>query len=313
MIRESLVERAIKIVRAMRDYKRIVALRAAVDPRDVDKLIDARDPNVIAAVTAMAGFSKKIRIVDTSPKKFIEKVITAAAWDQRFYTVFGPPGVGKSITADYSVDSLRGKHTEPIGCVRVTEMNKSNLRYFFRDLAHCMNVKDISGKKESDLRWRGYITYSNLKEKFSTSRGILVIDEAHRLRDNMFDGIRDLMDETQLSIVMLGTTEFSDRLDKQFLRRLDDRYIIPEATANDVRIFCEAYGVEVEAEESKTIARKIKNYGSIGTLDAAFRIISKLVNKDEFTWRDVGAGQILQAIERAMTEMKVRDDQSDVE
>ncbi|MEW5800125.1 MAG: ATP-binding protein [Bacteroidota bacterium] len=314
MTRETLIDKAIREVRSMRDYKRLIALRAAVDTRVVDTLIDQRQSDVIDAILSLVGYGTKIRIVDTMPKKFIEKVILSAAWDQRFYIVFGPPGVGKTITADYSVTAVREKNPIPIGCVRVTEMNKSNLRYFYRDLAHALAVKDISGKKESVMSWRGYITYRNLKDQFAGNRGVIVIDEAHRLRDNMFDGIRDLMDETQLSIVMLGATEFSQRLDQQFLRRIaanGDRYVIPEATAGDVRIFCAAYGVEIDADESRAIARKIKNKGSIGTLNAAFRIITKQVRDDEFTWQHVGAGQIMQAIDRAITEMKVRDDQSD--
>lgn len=312
MTRETMVERSIKLVRNMRDYKRFISLRAAVDTRDVEKLIENKDERVINAILTMTGNGGSIRIVDTSPKKFIEKIIIAAAWDQRFYTVFGPPGIGKTITADYSVDQIKLKTADPIGVVRVSEFNKSNLRYFFRDIAHCIKIdKQGNNNGDNDMRWRGYITYSKLKETFSKRRGVIIIDEAHRLKENIFDGIRDLMDETQLSFVILGASEFSDRLDVQFLSRVGDRgdrYDIPAATPNDVRIFTEAYGIEIDSDESKVIAKRIRNRGSIRTLSAALKVISKMIREEDFSWRGVGGGQILDAITRVMTTMKVNEE-----
>lgn len=308
MVRESVIERAVKIVRSQRDYRRTVALRAGVDSREVETLIDDRNQQVVNAVLSMAGLGGRIRVVDTQAKKFIEKIIRIAAWDQRFYILWGPTGAGKTFVTKNTIDALRPQIQDPITYVRITEFNKGNIRYFLRDAAFGFKLQD-----DKDLRWKGYVAYSRLVENFAERRGVVVIDEAHRMKDNLFDGIRDIMDQTKLSIVMLGTTELTSRLDKQFLGRLDDKYEIPDATPGDVKIFLQAYGVEVEPSESKAIAKKITKLRSIDTLNKAMRVIAGSVSEGEFTWKNVGGGQVIEAIERVMMTMKVNEETNGTE
>jgi hypothetical protein len=79
----------------------------------------------------------------------------------------------------------------------------------------------------------------------------------------------------------------------------------------DVKLFLAAYGVEIETSEAKQIAKRIGSYGDIDTLARAMRVIAGNVEGGELTWRKVGAGQIISAIDRIKTVIEGKDEEKE--
>jgi DNA transposition AAA+ family ATPase len=312
---ETMFDSELKKVKRLQSWKPMVALRAAVNPSEVDKLIEQRDLRVINAVLSMTGRGGAIRAVDISSKKFIEKILRAAAWDKRMYAVFGPTGVGKTFAINSVLSSIETK----ISYVRVNEYNKGNKLALLQQIAR--NFGFIGFESVKGFRaMHGNPYFYKIKEKFDNENGVIVVDEAQKLRDNSFEMLRDIYDETKVSLVIIGSTAFAERLSVkkitdeifgQMLRRFDDRYELPHATSADVKLFLSAYGIQVDAGEAKQIAKKIGSWGDIDTLSKAMRFIAGDISDGELTWTKVGAGNIIDAIERVVMLMDINTESSD--
>ncbi|KAB2967542.1 ATP-binding protein [Zoogloea sp.] len=313
MVKENLFEQSLRKVRQQPKWKPIVALRAAVEPSEVEELISKGDERVVNAVLSMTGRGGSIRAVDISSKKFIEKILRAAAWDKRMYAVFGPTGVGKTFAINSVVPNIEGTK---VSYVRVNEYNKGNkialLQQIYRGFGF-NSVESLKGFRS--LHGNPY--FHKLRERFETENAVIIIDEAQKLRDNSFEMLRDLYDETKVSLVIIGSTAFAEKLATkkigdevfgQMLRRFDDRYELPHATAVDVKLFLAAYGITIDAAEAKQIARKISTWGDIDTLAKAMRFIAGDVEDGELTWTKVGAGNIIDAVERVIMLMDIKAD-----
>lgn len=307
---ETMFESELKKVRKLQSWRPMVALRAAVNPSEVDRLIEAKDPRVMNAVLSMTGRGGAIRAVDISSKKFIEKILRAAAWDKRMYAVFGPTGVGKT----FAINSVIGTIDETkLSYVRVNEYNKGNKVALLQQIYRGFGFNSIETLK-GFRSMHGNPYFHKLRERFDSENAVIIIDEAQKLRDNSFEMLRDLFDETKVSLVIIGSTAFAEKLKTkkigdevfgQMLRRFDDRYELPHATPGDVKLFLSAYGIQVDASEAKAIAKKIGSWGDIDTLAKAMRFIAGDISEGELTWTKVGAGNILDAVERVIMLMDV--------
>ncbi len=314
MERETITERAIRSIKSQRGGRQLIALRAGVDVADVDKLTDERDERVVDAILSLTGNGGKIRAVDTSVKKFIEKIIRAAAWDKRMYGIYGRTGVGKT----FAVNSVIEQIEEPIAFVRVNETNKQAKARLLDDI-HSSLYRRI--KKSAPPSYvTGHTMFQRMMNLVDTQRAVIILDEAQRLSEGSFELLRDVYDMTQVSIVLIGsivfegrigTNKIDDEIFGQSLRRMDSRYELPHATPNDVILFLGAYGIEIDKPEAKQIAKRIGEFGDIDTLARAMRIISGSVEGGELSWRKVGSGQIIEAIERVRTITKVKDNDDD--
>lgn len=312
MERETIFDTALRRIKLKRAWKKEVAVEAGIDDDAIDKLIEQRDKRIVDAVLTLTDMGGVVRLVPTNVSKFLEKILRAAAWDKRLYAVFGKTGVGKTFTLKAIIPSI----AEPVGYVRINESNKGSKLKLTYDIYRSLHY---SIRKAQPSRARaGYIgvAYELLTELIAEKRCAIILDEAQKLSDMSFELLRDIYDETQASIVLIGSTAFSDRIKKkrigdelfgQFLRRIDDRYQLPPSEPKDVRLFLGAYGVEIDAYESKKIAKEISQYGDIDTLARAMRIIAGNVEDGKLTWRRVGAGQIFEAIERIKMTLEVRD------
>ncbi|GEM_PF-3476391 len=314
MERETMVDIALKEVWKMRGGKKLIAVRAGVDVSDVEQLIKANDERVVDAILSLTKMGGKIRTVDTECKKFTMKIIRSALWDRRLYAIFGPTGVGKTT----SIEAAIGELNDPsIAYVRINAFNRNNKFELIRQITLGLNL----GNPESSPAYKrraGYAIFSKLTEQYTKRRGVVVIDEAQKLAEETYSVLRDCYDETALSFCYFGSPDFrrtleARRLDThplgEFIGRFDDRYDLPHSSPKDVKLFLEAYSIEVDTRESKAIAQKISEWRDIGTLNNAMKIIVGDVHNGEMSWRKVGAGQILDAIERVRTMMKPDEDE----
>ncbi len=302
---ETLFDSEIRKVRKLQGWRSMVALRAAVNPSELEKLIEARDERVMSAVLSMTGKGGAIRAVDISSKRFIEKILRAAAWDKRMYAVFGPTGCGKTFAIKSAIEQL----ADEVAYVRVNEYNRSNRGALMSDIAKALKIQITAAS------WiRGSKIYGRLKEQFETKSRVVILDETQKIKDHTFEMVRDLYDETQLSLVLVGSMSFQEQLKTkkigdeifgQFLRRIDDRYELPHASANDVKLFLIAYGIQIDNAEAKSIAKKISTWGDIDTLSKAMRFIAGDITEGELTWTKVGAGNIIDAVERVIMLMDI--------
>jgi hypothetical protein len=295
----SIIQEVIRKARSQKNYKFTIASIAGVDMKAVDSLIDIGDEKVLNAVQLMTGSGGDVPLIPTYPTRFIQKIIDICLWDQRSYMLWGPPGCGKTITSRESVRTLQND-INTIGLVTVNEFNKGNAKMFMRDATGGFGI--VTNRNTNR---RAYIPYTLITDYFKVNRGLLIIDEAHRLRTNVYNAVRDLVDATKLSLIMLGTDEFTENLDKQFLGRLKDKYEIPMLTIPDVKKFIGFYGIEIDDSESRSIIKKIKSYRNLATLKFSMDLIAENANEGDFSWKSVDGQTIIDAIDRHINKFPI--------
>lgn len=309
----TMFDSALQRVQSQRAWRRQVAVSVGVDPSEVDTLVSQKDERVVNSILALAGMGGNVRVVDTNAKKFIEKIVRAAAWDKRLYALFGKTGIGKTIAIKSAITTIQ----ETVAYVRVNLSNAKSAVKLNYDVYRSLHL--AVHKREPNRAAYGYVhtAFRLMQDIVEKNRSVIIFDEAQRLSDNGFEVLRDIYDETNASLVVVGSTAFAERMSKkkigdeifgQFLRRIDDRYELPTASPGDVRVFLGAYGVEVDKSESRHIAKKIGTYGDIDTLARAMARIAGTVEEGEMTWRKVGAGQIIDAIDSIITVMEAEDE-----
>jgi hypothetical protein len=107
-------------------------------------------------------------------------------------------------------------------------------------------------------------------------------------------------------MLFLGSDEFAERFRNkkklagemygQFIRRVEWNTFVSHATAGDVKLYLDAYGIESTKKEAAMIAQRIAGRADFATLYAAICIIGKGKN-DDMSWNGVGAGRVLEAVD----------------
>lgn len=119
-------------------------------------------------------------------------------------------------------------------------------------------------------RWRGNTARGDfLAERFSGSRRLLIIDNAHRMTSGARQWIFDFHDATRCPIALVGNPEILDAIrenDQQFSRVGLRREIKGAAPADDARKLTALHWPEAEGQLAGLAATVIKNQGHLRAL-----------------------------------------------
>lgn len=290
----------------VKDWKEQVAVSAAVDVKDVDKLLDAGDENVVRALMNLMKMGGSNKLVETSMFQNIRALFHVALGAKRHYAIGAPPGIGKTFAVTYLRDQFNeaadGNSVQ--GVPTVAYMYTSE--FGNRKTTIMSDVAEAFGFNVTEGGLGGRRQYKQLVSYFIERDGhLLVIDEAQRLDYGALEAIRCLMDQTRLSFLFVGSEEFKRRMDRradaqqygQFLRRVEWGVSVQHATTNDVKLFLATYGIESTKKEAALIAKRIHNVGELSTLYNALSILGRATKNDDVSWKGMGAGRVLEAVE----------------
>jgi len=299
-----LYKEALSEIKRNSKLKSLIAIRTGVDPESVEKIIsgeieaDENFQNVVVDLVNQVRSAEKV--ANTQVKRFLELIIKLASDDKRFYAVFGPVGCGKTFVLRNVGISFMSKVGLMVIYYRVPEVSSGKVTSLLSDIYRNVGSRRVV---------TGYFMYQEIKERLLGVRSVLLIDEAQRLSEKQFEVIRDLWDEIDgLSIIMVGSFAFAEKIRRkeldsrdamsQFLRRIDQKYILPGCSWQDVREILGLYGISYTRSDYVRIADAVRSWGDIDTLVKAINVLGAKVEKGEIrSWRSVKVGVLLKAID----------------
>lgn len=310
-IYEYLRKRAIE---RYKDWRERIAVAAAVDAKEVEKLLDAADENVTRALIDLMRRGGTAKLVSTTMYKAIQTLFRTALQEKRHYGLSGPTGIGKTYSITQLKDELEEEmedevpRTPRVGYLYVSEFGNRKTT-IMSDVAEAFRFPTTEGGLGGRRQYKQLVNYFAEREGY-----LLVVDEAQRLDYGAIEALRCLMDQTQLSFLFLGSNEFETKFRKkrldgemygQFIRRVEWSTPIRHATATDVKLYLDAYGIESTKREASLIAQRIAGWGDLSTLYNALNILGRTGSRDEMSWRGIGAGRVLESVEVVIGLQKV--------
>lgn len=133
-----------------------------------------------------------IPFADTGTSKDIEKVLEYCRNQKGIGCIHGDAGVGKTLTA------TRWAQDKPDVLYMRARMSARRPLPFFKQLAKAVKAQSVGTL--SDI-------YDNIAEKLYRQDRTIIIDEAQHLTFETLENLRDLADETEISIIFVGNAK----------------------------------------------------------------------------------------------------------
>lgn len=152
-------------------------------------------------------------------------------------------GVGKSKAVDYLAGTLNFPN-RIVRCKQTTSLT-SLVRSIALDT-------DFRVTKSHHAIPNTALLYDRAVERARSSRYLLVIDEADRLKANCFEMVRDLWDDAQIGVLLVGNEILESIINERherLSRRIRIRYVQPDLRRDALRSVLETMGFEFSDEE----------------------------------------------------------------
>lgn len=299
----TLLTEAIKEVKRNNKLKYLIAIRAKIDIDEIERIInDQRKPteeeeNII--IDVVTRVRSKEKVIDTTVKRFMETIFKIAIDDKKLFACFGPVGSGKTFIAKNLGIEMMQKAGILTIYYHVPEVVSNRVKDLLLDL-----YSQVAVRKDMSVYW----LYREICDRLRGHRAVLIIDESQRLNVKQLEVIRDLWDELDISIVMLGSFAFAEMIRRreldsrdaisQFLRRIDQKYILPSASWRDVLLVAKEYGINLTRTEAIRVLESIKSWGDLDTLVKGIKALIEKMNSGEIkSFKNITAKMLLDSIE----------------
>lgn len=163
---------------------------------------------------------------------------------------------------------------------------------FLHEVAKVMNISERNAYKQLRDRIIAHIDPSML----------LIVDETHQaligrsVKTTTMELIREVHDLCKCGVVLCGTDALPEMIQdarfKKFLGQTDNRGVLrrrvpAEPTRKDIRLLCEAYGLEQPEGDAALLVKQIAKTNGIGKLCKYFQMSRKVAanKKQELTWK----------------------------
>lgn len=189
--------------------------------------------------------------------------------------VVGQPGTGKTtaITA-YAGESWSG--------AKVCRMTRAaaKLQPGLVRLASAIGAYVEPHRGAHDIHQELVVVASNM------DRGLIILDEAQHMDDDLLEAVRDLYDETRVGIVLVGNHELTSRWSDQSNRRRYNNFAqlrgrigpqidLSHPSAEDVEEICRHRGIE-GARAVEIVKKAAKLPGALQKVRNLFEVASEL-------------------------------------
>jgi len=194
------------------------------------------------------------KVLDTTFFRAIKNLVKRAKddpEDRRIIVSLAPTGYGKTAVAKYLIS--KGAYY-----VEGTQSWKSSYRAFCADVARAINKKVPTGAKQDKCE------EAMIDAAKSKDFGTLVIDEANTLSGPCANGIKEIVNRTNFTVVLLAIPEFWDKFlegnageVRQVVNRCQRVIRQERITTDDVRLFLrsrklpEAFAGKITGEADK--------------------------------------------------------------
>jgi len=218
------------------------------DLRDAIGDIESR----LDSIRESSDYSHKV--LDTTFFRAIKNLVRRAKddpEDRRIIVSLAPTGYGKTAVAKYLIS--KGAYY-----VEGTQSWKSSYRSFCADVAKAINKKVSPGAKQDKCE------EAMIDAAKSKDFGTLVIDEANTLSGACANGIKEIVNRTNFTVVLLAIPEFWDKFlegnageVRQVVNRCQRVIRQERITTDDVRLFLksrklpEAFAGKISGEADK--------------------------------------------------------------
>jgi type II secretory pathway predicted ATPase ExeA len=176
--------------------------------------------------------------------------LAARAWAKRWIITFtAPTGAGKTVAIDYADRVLPFDH-KIIYCKQITSrfivLQALGLAPGEKWATHgrnWMSAADLYGRAVERIRERPFLC---------------IIDEADRLRMDVFEILRDLWDDARLPLLLVGNEILTEKLNRQherLFRRIRVQFDQRPLREADLRKVLEFMGYEVADDEFSLLAK----------------------------------------------------------
>jgi DNA transposition AAA+ family ATPase len=170
--------------------------------------------------------------------------LAARAWAKRWIITFtAPTGTGKTTAIDYAERTLPFDHLV-IRCKQITT------RY---TMLQAMGLAPGEKWTNHGRNWmRASELYARVVERVRERPYLLVIDEADRLRLDVFEILRDLWDDSRLPMLLVGNEVLTEKINRQherLFRRIRVRFDQRPLREGDMCKVLEFMGYELVDEE----------------------------------------------------------------
>jgi len=221
--------------------------------------------------------SQNIKFVDTPTARQIFELLTYCNDNKDIGAIVGKPGVGKTTALRQYV--LAGKGVTYCTITPAVNSMTAVMKLLITQLGYYAETR-IAANHEIiiDLLERDYV-------------GLVIIDEAQLLNDQIIDELRCLYDHSNFPLVFSGNAELKSRFNNtriasfaQFTSRIGIRLEIDEPRPGDIKTICDSLGIDGSDTTRKFMTNIAKSSGGL-------RIIGKIA---ALAGRGIGNEEIIE-------------------
>lgn len=230
---------------------------------------DAISPDMWRNVGKQIGWdSRKNRLVETMDFNTLVLYFELAKEHGATFAVTGKPGFGKTFTAKWYRDNMKGKNVYYLECTSFW-----NKKYFLIELLSAMG-KSSAGMNVYEMM---KVIVAELRKQ---DKPLIILDEVDKLKDEVLFFFITLYNELNglCGIAWISTDAIKARINKgirlnkpgygEILRRIGRKYIDLVGTdLDEVRAICEANDI-TDAQEVQCLFHEYE--GDISRIDRAF-------------------------------------------
>lgn len=191
--------------------------------------------------------------LETQIAERIYNNLALAHMTQDISLIYGDPGLGKSKTIRAYAD-----RTANVWVVTMTPTTNTVVKMLQAVASECAGVTAFNVS--------GNVLERRLVERFTGTKGLLVIDEAQHLRADAVDCLRSLYDLSDIGLVLCGNADVYKKLGggsalamfAQIRSRVGKRLMLSSAPATDAVTLARALGIDTapELEYLKYVCRR---------------------------------------------------------
>ena len=187
------------------------------------------------------GRQEKPEFCSTMTARNIAAALTVCRNRQKMGCVVGTSGVGKTTAiAEFA------KNTSDVTLCRMTKA-AGRLQPGLVRIAMEMGAYATTYMSSAEI-------YDSILRNISSfTDQLLILDEAQHMDDDLLEAVRDIYDEKPVGIVLVGSTELTDRFEAksaakrrkwaQLISRLTVRLDIPTVPPEDISALCDHHGI----------------------------------------------------------------------
>ncbi|MEX1034415.1 MAG: AAA family ATPase [Sneathiella sp.] len=217
----------------------------------------------------------RFEYVETPTAKSIMNLLDYCKVENDIGVIVGKPGVGK--TTALKRNAMTGKAVKFCPMSPALNSMGAMLKYLVETICYYHPEAQLHANHEHLM---------NVVEQSAV--GMLIIDEAQMLSDQIIDELRCLYDHNNFPLIFCGNADFRSRFNNtkaasftQFTSRVGVRFDIDEPRDGDVEAICDSLRIDRSANTRKYISEIAKSSGALRIIGKIAKIAGRGIGENE--------------------------------